>query len=287
MGLSAFHGDAAVRCGALTCLSLHMERKARIAGAFQWDDDKGTIAACLVDSGDPQTWTSKLGLAPWLAFALDAVTANLMTSRAVAVAGLLLQHISLGADTQPSASRSILLVLDELAGAEPLQKPLADVLGFVKEAHARLIAGEDIAPSQWRRLRRLAVEASQAAPHQDGAGSVIEAAAWNPYHSPTVVGEVLRHAISVASQRLRQRTDWTDDDDIRVQRLLTEMHETYILPDPAERRDVFQLLAVHHPADEARLRAHVEHRNLCGVDAAEHMLTLLLKGLDDAADPVA
>lgn len=288
MKLSAFHGDPAVRHDALDRLGSHMERKARIAGAFQWDGDKGTIAACLIDSDDKREWETRLGLAPWLAFALDAVTTNFATPRAVDAASALLKKIPLGADTQAGASRSILLLLEDLTTAEPLERPLANVLASAREIHTRLIGGDDAEPSQWRRLRRLAVDASEVVPAQDGAGRVIEAAAWSPLGSPTAVGEVLRHAIHAAAARMHQGSDWTAADEDRVKQLLTEMHETYILPDPNERRDVFELLAVHHPTVEARLRAHVQQGNQFSIDAAEHMLALLLKAIgNDALDAAA
>jgi hypothetical protein len=62
--------------------------------------------------------------------------------------------------------------------------------------------------------------------------------------------------------------------------MLEEMHATYIAPNPAEKRDVFQLLEQHHPVSEARLRAYTQHRREYSMRCAERACALLREVLE-------
>lgn len=261
MILSAFHGDSDSRKLAQDRLAGHMEQKSRLPGLFQWDGAKGTMAACLIDSGDPDEWEKRLGLSPWLAYAIDAITGSLDTPRATRIVDRLLDAIAPGIDTAPLAHVLVIAMLDEIGASEALEPALADASSAIRETHEKVMAGSDLPPSEWRRLRRMAVAGSDAVPSQEAAGAVIEAAAWNPRYSPTIGGEILRHWIHYETVRARRDYDWTPADDSHIRALLEKMHGTYIAPNPEEKRDVFQLLEVYYPGEATRLRAYIAHGN--------------------------
>lgn len=283
---------ADLREAAIERLAHHVGAE-RAPGLFHWTDGKGSLAACLIGSADPDVWRERLGLAPWVAFALDTVTNGLATPQAQLFAGALLRSAPGEVDAR-RASHAAALILGALGDA-PLNPLLDEALAAVKAAHAALARGDEVEPPHWRRLRRLAIDASNAAdggkdnPATDAEaeglvalGAVIEAAAWDPRGSATMVSEVLRHWMHLAVVRAKVTADWSPQDDERIKLLLEEMSEKYIVPDPQEKRDVFQLLEVHYPAEAARLRASIAHANSAYRSAAEKAGDLLMIAVSSA-----
>ena len=268
MTVTAFDGRAEVRDAALARVAAHIDRKARIAGLFRWDGERGTIAASLVGSEQVEDWERGLGLSPWLAYALDTVTGSLANPGAVEVTENLLHAIVPGTDTAGMAHRLVIAFLDRMAAEEAIDPVLEEVRVKLRGAQERGLAGEELPGAEWRQLRRAAMAASQAVPAQDAIGAVFEAAAWDARRSPTTAAEVLRHWMHLRTLRARQQSDWTSADDARAQELLSEMSRRFIEHNPEEKRDVYQLLEEHHPEFEARLRANAMFRGDCAIVSA-------------------
>ncbi|PTT91912.1 hypothetical protein DBR42_02995, partial [Pelomonas sp. HMWF004] len=72
MSAGAFHGDARVLENALDRLRQHCADGHISGGALFWSEGRGSAAGGLIESSDQSAWTQQLGLAPWLAFAMDA-----------------------------------------------------------------------------------------------------------------------------------------------------------------------------------------------------------------------
>lgn len=292
MKLAAFPGGDACRAAAIARLSARMAEDARVHGLLQWDGAKGSIAGCLIGGSEPEAWETELGLSVWIAYALDTVIDVVPTARATEIASALLHQITPGHDTAISASWPILSVLDRIYRDEVLDSRVAQALVAVRDAHAATAAGEALPASAWRQLRRQAIEATDAAAPEicdelgknpnarlAAAGNVIEAAGWDPARSPTVVAEVLRHWQALKFFDAPSAFGWTADDDEEANRLLGEMSSKYIVPNPEETRDVFQLLEEHHPEAAARLHAYYEHHSRYWVTCAEDASELLVASI--------
>lgn len=265
--LNAFNGNAATRAAAIARLHERLQAKQLTAGAMFLSGDKATPAAALIDSSDAEVWEEQLGLAKWLAYAIDYSLGRLPADRAVELATKLLDGIPPGADTSKLGSR---VVSDVLASvAEELRaraEPATALLGAcdaIRRLHDAACADDAPSAAAWRAARKAATAATNALPDpQDGAlGACIEAAAWDPVQAPTTVGDVLRLRGQMPAQNLSQLFGWTDEDDRRTRALLGEMNEKYKKNNPDEKRDVFMLLREHHPEAEARLLAYTRFQN--------------------------
>lgn len=264
MTVRAFHGDAAVRQSALRCLRGHCEAGDIAGGALFWSQGKGSAAAGLVETGEPADWSHRLGLAPWLAFAIDAVVTGLSGPDVTSAVSRLLQAVEPGRDTTLVGSHVIVAVLDRLCeaarGGGIASAELVDAAMRLRSVHARAAKGEAVPAPDWRSARTAAVLATdrlgESALRVVARG--VEAGGWDPVASPATVGEVLGAWLACLTQADVDTLDWSVQDHAQVQVLLDDIYEKYIESNPAETRDVFQLLAVYHPATELRLRAFAE-----------------------------
>lgn len=282
MMLTAFLGNADTRTAALARLNSRLQAGGLTSGAMFLNASKATPAAAMVDSNDVQVWQDRLGLAKWLAYALDYGSSNLPASKAVELAGGLLNAIPIGCDTTRLGSRVILQVLASVAelltsSGETVQELLA-ACHQMRALHERALAGDAPAPAAWRVARKAATEVVNAIDDQKikALGGCIEAAAWDPAVAPTTVGDVLRiwnqsHPIDV-----NEAFGWTAEDDERTRTLLGEMNEKYRTGNPDETRDVFMLLREHHPEAEARLLAYTKFQRTESVRISELTAKLLL-----------
>lgn len=290
MSLIAFHGETHVRDSALRRLAAHFECKTVAVGLLSWDGQKGSVAGCLAESNDPEVWEARLGLARWIAYALDTVTGPLSPSRAHEEVASTFHTLPLGVDTSLGASRTIVRVLDKIGADEGLVPRLADAMTQVRTLQLRCLSGEEIARSDWRRARRSSLDATDAvaplpaidAPplsplqvRSRAIGSVVEAAAWDPMHAASAVAEVLRLWLEFLGLDSGRAFGWHESDDQQVGTLLEEMYQKYILPNPTETRDVYQMLEVHNPQAASRLRAYYQHGSEYRADCAERACALM------------
>jgi hypothetical protein len=282
--LSAFHGDPTQRSTALQRLADHIAANHLTGGPMAWDGVKGSIVGGLIHSKDPQVWVERLGLAKWLAHAIDAVTAHLPPPLALQKTTEMLYAIAPGRDTGPLGSELIGRLLGEMAveQADSLSEPLRTSLEQVITLHRNHLAGEAIDAARWKAVRSAALAATDGfdealQPRERALGAIIEAAAWDPQQSTLVVADVLRQWLGLERLKSDGEFGWTEADDANIRRLLARMHEDFKEPFPDEPRDVFQLLEEHHPEDAARLRAYMKFGRDQGTVCAERAASLLTR----------
>ncbi|MBZ8140647.1 hypothetical protein CLD22_12145 [Rubrivivax gelatinosus] len=283
--LAAFHGKPEVRAAALARLDARLAARQLTAGALYRGADAATPAAALVDSADAPTWQAELGLPQWLAYAIDYCFGRMPAEQAVQGVHRLLDAIEPGSDLTRLAGRVVDDVLasvaQELEARGEAAQPLRSACDGLRTLHRLVSDGEAPPPAAWRAARKAATQATNALedPLDKSLGGCVEAAAWDPLQAPTTVGDVLRLRGQVPSEHLDRVFGWTAEDDQRTRRLLGEMHQSYIVGKPDERRDVFMLLREHHPQDEARLLAYTRYQNAENASAAVKAADLLLATL--------
>lgn len=280
--LAAFHGKPEVRTAALARLEARAKARQLTPGALFFTGGLATPAAALIDSSDAQVWEAELGLAQWMAYAIDYTTPRFSAERIVAFVSELLQAVPLGSDSCQLANRVMIEVVAsievQLASGSEQTRPLIAACSQIKNLHAQMLDGGMPTPAAWRVARKAAVEATNGIsdPLEKSLGACIEAAAWNPLQSPTTVGDVLRLRGQLPAEHVSQLFGWTDEDDQRTRRLLSEMHEKYLKDKPFAGKDVFMHLREDHPEAEARLLAYTQFQNKQGVRAAEQAAEQLL-----------
>ncbi|MFT7773764.1 hypothetical protein [Roseateles sp.] len=286
---SAFLDSEATRERALTRLAAHVEAGHVTGGSLLWEGERGSVAGCLIDSADPAEWETRLGLARWMAFALDTVAGRLSPKAALSETQALLSAVPLGANTVQLGSTVMARLLEDIAAVRAPDGALAAVLSNLLALHRRAEADDAIAPSTWRALRHAAVAATDAlgpAPvdgerlpleiaQRRGVGLAIEAAAWDPRRSPTAVSELLRQWLALESLKSDEAFGWTDQDDALIRKTLAEMHARYIEDRPEEKRTVFDFLELHHADMATRLRAYIKHGSDHGAVCAARACALL------------
>lgn len=296
MGLSAFNAQAEVRDAALRRLATHVEAKQLLSGVLLWDGEKGSVAGCLAESSEPAEWEARLGLARWMAYALDAVTSRLGAARALSEVDALLRAIPPGRDTSAMGSLLILRLLDEVVAVRAPHGALAEALVTVLALHRRRLQDEEVAPAEWKAARRAAIQASDAlvAPPAEGerlapeaaqlrtVGAAIEAAGWDPQRSATAVSEVLRQWLALEGLNADKEFGWTPEDDALIRQRLGEMHAKYMANNPGEKRTVFDFLELDHDALAIRLRAYIKHGGEHGVVCCERACAMLRRLLEAA-----
>lgn len=282
--LNAYLGNPEARTAALTRLKGHQEAGELTSGALFSNGTKVSAAAALIDSSDAQVWQDTLGLAKWVAYALDYSANNLPAPKMIALADGLLNSIAVGSDTTSLGSLVVNKVL--AAVSETLKTPDGDAAALlaaceeIRALHAKALAGDAPAPAAWRGARKAATTAVNALPEGQTKllGNCVEAAAWDPSSSPTTVGDVLRIWAQVERSKVNVNDlfGWTAEDDANTRKLLGEMHEKYKKDNPEEKRDVFMLLREHYPEAEARLLAYTQltnkHTALAGEAAGKMLL---------------
>jgi hypothetical protein len=272
--LHAFNNLANVRNEAIVRVAAHAASKGLTNGALSWDGQNGSTAGVLSKTSDPADWESTMGLATWVAYALDTVTTRMNSADSAIAAADLLNSIELGTETRPLAYHIICRLLD---GACVTRKPEGDLVGAlatVKSLQARRMRGEEVVTSEWKAARRGAQRATDSLVPLRGEddeslapvpgqlrhlGYAIEAACYDAVSSPMAISEVLRQWLALEGFRADEIFGWTLEDDAEIRRMLSLMHQTYRASNPDEKRDVFQLLEEYHPKIGSRLKAYTRH----------------------------
>ncbi|MCX2863720.1 hypothetical protein OOZ63_17975 [Paucibacter sp. PLA-PC-4] len=280
--LAAFNSKPEVRTAALARLNERFKAGTLTPGAMFFNGKLATPAAALIDSSDGQVWEAQLGLAQWMAFAIDYATARFSGERTIALVGELLGSVPLGSDTGRLGCRVVNEVLasvaQQLAECGEQTRPLIAACEDIQKLHGEILAGGAPSPAAWRLVRKKAVQATDdlSDPLEKSLGACVEGAAWNPIQSPTSVGDVLRLRGQVPVEHVNKLFGWTDEDDKRIRRLLGEMHEKYLKDKPFAGKDVFMHLREDHPEAEARLLAYTKFQKGENARAAEQAAQQLL-----------
>ena len=277
--LSAFSGNPEVRAATLQGLAARLEAKQLTTGALFWNGTTGSLTGAMIESSSAQHWQEQLGLAKWVAYALDAVTNGLPPADVVAIGSSLLGAITPGSDTTLLGSRIVVIVLSRLP--LPIPGALQEARREVRLAHERTLSGQSLSSLEWKNIRKRATAATDACEDSDGKalGACIEAAGWDPVTSHTTVADVLRLWIAFEGTKVDVELGWTEQDNQRTRRLLSEMYATYIQDKPDENRDVFMLLEAHHPAEEARLRQYTQDKRAAEQQCSARAAALLIETL--------
>jgi hypothetical protein len=292
MALVAFHGDAVTRNMAIRGLQKCHAAGLLTSGIFHWSGTKGSASGALIQSDDINEWQRQLGLAKWVAFALDATVDAFSPSRTATCATTLLNAIEPGINTEPMGGRVVEKVLSRLMEEATAFDPgpgSAEVLEVgraLQTMHAAAASGSGPDEFAWRAARKSAVQAANAskAAHIYALGTCIEAAAWDTVRASSTVGEVLRvwvnyeHWASVAF-------GWSLEDDLRMQQLQNEMYKVHIKDKPEETRDIFELLTVHYPTLVERYRLYLKYRNDHRAERHEAAAALLIDALGCGSVP--
>jgi len=273
MGPTAYRGDAACKQQILQRLRDLERANHWVMRPLHWDGEAGSLVGSLLRSEDLDAWETDFGLPKWLALALDGVFAAAPDAELGARAGIdLLEVIVPGTDMGLVGSRCLLDLLQDpvhglttLAAAEALTEPL----GMVAALHRDRAHDRPVDASQWRRVRRAAVEATNALTANTPAaivGTCIEAAAWDPAGSRTVVSDTLRiwsWAMGTGAEPPGNMPSMSDEEDARIRALLARLYaDALAASDEVDQHiDVLELAAKQHPEVYARMRANIDYQN--------------------------
>ncbi|MEK6348145.1 MAG: hypothetical protein V4764_11740 [Burkholderia sp.] len=258
--MRAYHDDAALKATALERLAASAASGALRPGPFAWQGDGGSAAGCVLRDADLGAYPRVFGLPAWLALAIDHLSAMQGSREAAAdSARQLFEAVPVGADLGKLGSELMGALLARLADALPAGEAprLAQLLDEVAAAHAAQASGDAMSPAAWKRLRRSAVELTDATSGEGLAASIaagVEAAAWDPELSPAALTDTLRALAGVCDLQALRAFGWTEDDDTRVKAALDDIHRRHLAGKPEDTRTVFEIYAIEAPADEARLR---------------------------------
>ncbi|AKJ67289.1 hypothetical protein PATSB16_09500 [Pandoraea thiooxydans] len=233
-----------------------------------WSDGDGSVVGCAIESVDLLIWTDSLGLPKWLALVIDEIASGL-TSRDVAPqeackAGLeLLKAIPVGVDLGQAGSKFIISLLadvDERLVQLEQDKVLGQIYRALVELHHGVIGGDQPDATQWRAMRKSAVELTNNLPEGSEVAAlagVVEAAMWDARTSPSVGVDTLRQFSRARSIRAVVEFGWTEADEAHTKMRLDDMFKRFLKDNPENKRTVFDHYADEFPEEEARLRRRI------------------------------
>jgi hypothetical protein len=225
------------------------------------------LVGSLLHSDDLGEWERLFGLPKWLALALDGLLVSALdVQRGVAAGIALLEAIPVGVDVRAAGNRFLWELLEGTKDGLIALLPtggLADVLHKVAALHWRRLKDAEIAPEEWRQTRRQALALTDTLDKgspEAAIGACIEAAAWDPATSRTVVSDTCRCWIGVMSQAAAARqSNWTPEDDARIHALLGRLHADAKAKagDGGGGINAFKLLEQQQPQEATRFKAHL------------------------------
>jgi hypothetical protein len=258
---NAFLNDPAIRSDVLARLSACLAAGRLQAAHIKWSEDKCSAVGCMIESDDLALWEERLGLPAWFALVFEAAAGGMRDGDAVvALCTDMLNAIAPGADLDHDGSALILRVLADavtVVGSVPLEPGLAASMDQITALHRRSMAGEDVAPADWKAARRSATAMTDAvqAPLQKAVARCVESAAWDPLRSRTAVLDTMREWRNAWRDKDATEYGWGPTKDAQVQAQLDALHANHVLNAAEPKPNVFALYEEHHPEDAAALRA--------------------------------
>ncbi|MGY8605959.1 hypothetical protein ACTVH1_09685 [Gluconobacter cerinus] len=225
-----------------------------------WNGKGGSLVGGLLGSDDLDQWVEEFGLPKWMALLLDMVAVTLPSAEDAKAAQIsLLEALPVGADLNACGNVVLVHFLKEaetdiasLSENHPLRAALTDVMAL----HDAELAGKSPQPAEWRKARSEAIAATdQAVPDSLEAkfGAVIEAAAWNPRTSRSVVADTFRSWINArrdaaVQQKVGEQGLISFEE---TKKLLDRIHteERKTRKDPKEFIHVFGILEERYPKE--------------------------------------
>jgi len=288
--------NALAFCGNQQCKQQAMEhlRGLRQGGTWvtrplHWNGSAGSLVGSLLRGEDLDEWVSRFGLPKWLALALDELfVAAPSVEEGVDQGIAMLDAIAPGARLDAAGSQFLRGLLEDadLAAAVAGHGALAEAQRRVAALHGSRRADEPAVAAAWRTARRDTVALTDTLPTGSplaATGACIEAAAWDPASSRTVVSDALRNWL-IAKTVAATSGHWSADDEERVDRLSEHLYAQAReqASDPEAFIDLFKLLEEHHPDEAAGIKAHAHRQHEQRILAWRRAAALMLDALRSA-----
>jgi len=294
MNALAFCGDEQCKQQVLKHLRGLRQGGAWVTRPLHWNGTAGSLVGSLLRGEVLNEWVSRFGLPKWLALALDELfVAAPSVDEGVGQGIAMLEAIATGATLDVAGSHLLLGLLEDadLAAAAADHGALVETLRRVRALHGSRCADEPVAAAAWRAVRRDTVALTDTLPSGSplaAVGACIEAAAWDPASSRTVVSDTLRNWL-VAKTVAATSVHWSADDEARVNRIGERLYADARAQatDPEAFIDVFKLLEDQHPDEAAGIKAHAHRQHEQRIQAWRHAAALLLDALCDVGRPLA
>jgi hypothetical protein len=278
--MQSFHNDPAVKAEIARRLQAHR------AG------DVSSPAARMADDPNLSVFQQRLGIPKAFGGLIDTIAASLGTAaRATQFAEDWLGAAPVGSDLHGVAHAVLLwLLTDPEHGLVRHATSDAErqMIDRVAALHRRSRSGEVVDARQWRDARTAAMAATDSLQGgmQKAVGHTIEAAAWDPASSGTVLADTARNWMATEGQAAPDRISSEEDRAIRA-RLKGLFEDAKASGAASERIDVFKLLEQHHPAEAAELRKKIAAQREQANDWAVALGAVLIDFTKRAASPDA
>jgi len=260
--MQSFHNDPTLKAEIAQRLKAHAEAGEIVGAPTHWKDGKGSPAACMIDDRSLVHWQQRLGIPKAIGSLVDTVAMYAVTPEGAGKFGQeWLAAAPVGRDLRSAANALLIWILSDPAqgvvhyASSDIERSMID---RIADLHRQGRAGEGPAAATWRAAREAAMAATDglASEMAKAVGRAVEAAAWDPATTATVLSDTARSWIAVHSQSAVASFGWTEDDDramhARLKGLFDAAKESGAAP---ETINVFALLEQQHPEEAARLRA--------------------------------
>lgn len=286
--MQAFGNDPA-------CKDAVMENLRRLEAAGTWiyrplfwdaDAQAGSMVGSLLRGDDLDQWQIQMGLPKWLALLIDGVWSGAPSRKeGVTAAIAIIQGVETGIDVTRVGSRFVMCLLSEaiekVSGFGP-RGEMGKLAADIAQLHRRCVEDGDVSAGEWRDVRRAAttVVKDLAPDSVDAAlGACVEATAWDPRRSRTVVSDTLYYWLRARVALTLRDYGWTSADDSRIQLLLDTLNAQAVASAPDEQTNVFTLLERHHPEEATRLKARFAYERQQYADYWRRALQILMEEL--------
>lgn len=259
----SFNGDVALKQNIITGIRTKAEQTELWQGnILVWNGTSGSLVSNILQSDDLTQWEN-FGLPKWLALTLDYFYVTAPTLHDGVEIGIqLLQVIPEGYDIQKFGSQYIIdLLTDHEDGLKKLvtSTDTFNAIETIVNVHQRCVQGDTVEAAEWRKLRKDLTEQTNQFAEESldyRICSCVEAAAWNPVNSRTVIADTIRAWISAQSQFVIAQ-NWTEQDDANIRRLLKQLHDqAKSEQDNDDFINVFDLLDQKYPEEALRLKQY-------------------------------
>jgi hypothetical protein len=205
--MQAFHADPAIKQEFLARLQAHAEAGEILNRASVWNDGKGGPVACMVHDTDLAVWEQHTGIPKAVGSALDVAASYL--DQPEQAARFVLEWVEAVEVGQDLGSVAPALMEWLLSDSEHGIHRFADneaarqMINRVADLHRRAAAGDAPHEAEWRAARTAAMAATDACetPLGKSIPACVEAAAWNPAVSATVVSDTVRAWVNLFPRR--------------------------------------------------------------------------------------
>ncbi len=245
-----------------------------------WNGSAGSVVGHIIHSEDLTDWEN-LGLPKWLAVTLDhffIATPDL--EKGIQSCIDLIEGIPVGSNLNALGS---LYLIELLIGSElglnrlSATQSVTDAIQATVNLHQQCLQSETVPVSKWRNLRKALIEVSNVLDDSTDRriGACIEAAAWDPISSRTVVADSLYYW-NLAKSKAVYPDDYTAQDEIRVQQLLKQLYdEAKAKQSSDEFIDVLALFDDNYPQEATRFKHFIQWQNEQPVLFRNHAIDLL------------